>query len=224
MKLLIKTIACAFLKTRCLCCSRVMKAKDSQTIYAKFGLCQSCYKKMPFIYQHFNLIGIPGLAIYEYSGLIKESLLALKVNGDCEIAKIFFGPIAGFLRLKYTGYTILPVPSIRSQDRLRTFNHVYEIAKILRLPIEKAFVKTQSWKQSGKSQTKRTYIRKVLKLTKELDPTKKYLIVDDIMTTGETLKACINLIKPPHRRTLKILVVAIHKNRKKSRKTLADFN
>lgn len=210
MKLWTKTIASITKDNRCLYCGRVIDLRRTDSIYAKFGLCQFCYQKLPFVYKKLKIEKYFGLGIYRYDGVVKEALLDLKVNGDIELSKTFLGPIRDYLKTKYLGCTLIPIPSIEKQNKKRGFNHVVEIAKVLDLPIQNCLIKDGYWKQSSKKQSNRTGVRNVLKINTQLDTRKRYLLIDDIMTTGETIKACIKLLEKQGCKRIEFLVIAVH--------------
>ena len=165
---------------------------------------------MPFIYQRFKIEDVRCLAIYRYDGLIKDSLLALKVHGDIAIAKIFLGPIKNYLKSEYQGYQIVPTPSLASHDKKRGFNHVQEIFKVLDMPIKPLISKTKNWKQSDQHFDKRSNVRNILKINGPVDPKQKILLVDDILTTGETLRASIKLLRKEGVKEIRVLAISKH--------------
>lgn len=105
-------------------------------------------------------------------------------------------------------FTIVPVPSSSEADEKRGFNHVFEIAKLFSLPIENCLFKTENVKQSDRNSLERTKISNSISI-KETSSLKgkKVLILDDIYTTGSTIKACINLVKTKSPKKIKVLVV-----------------
>ena len=193
------------LNKRCLICGEKLTTK---TIYAKTHICRYCYRKLPFSYRRFQILDVSGLAIYNYQGIIKDSLLSLKANGDSEIAKLFLEPIKEYLKSEYFGYTLLPIPSTKTSNKNRGFNHVIEIYKSLDLPIDDVLIKKKEWKQSDQRFKNRFQVRNILTLNGEVSQKKKYLLVDDIVTTGETLKAAIQLLAKNGVHKVKILVIA----------------
>lgn len=203
-KSLIKITAITTTK-HCLICGRLIRP---QTIYANYQVCVSCYRKLPFIYQRSKIDDVKCLAIYEYSGLIKEMLLSLKVRGDIELAKAFLGPIKNYLLNEYQGYQIIPIPSRIKQDQKRGFNHVVEIFKVLGLPIRDVLIKNKDWKQSDQHFKDRSKIRNILGLKETLKASSRVLLVDDIMTTGETMRAAIKLLQSLGIKNIRMLVVA----------------
>ena len=127
---------------------------------------------------------------------------------------IFLNLFIKELKICFKGYKIIPVPSYKNDDELRGFNHVIEVFKQLGLDILSIVEKTEHFKQAEKSAKERQSINKYLQLnsTKSLKKD-RVLIVDDIYTTGATMKAVINLVEKLHPKEIKVLVLAKTKNK-----------
>ena len=122
---------------------------------------------------------------------------------------IFLNLFIRELKFIYHGYKIIPVPSYKEDDKRRGFNHVIEVFKMLGLKILPIVEKTEHFKQAEHGAKKRKEIRKYLKLNSQDLLTKdKVLIVDDIYTTGSTIKTTINLIEKLNPKEIKVLVLA----------------
>lgn len=172
-------------------------------------LCQDCFHTFNPIFKNFKVDKIPSLALYAYGGIIQEKIFLLKGGGDLALAPIFLEYFLPFLKVYYHGYLIVPAPSHVLDDEARGFNHVQAIFKSLNLPILKLIHKTQNIKQAGRHKEERELISETLEISdgKQLKG-KKILLVDDVLTTGATLRACLNLLKKHHPKMIKILVIA----------------
>lgn len=181
-------------------------------------ICYDCYRKFNPKFYSFKVNGINALAIYEYDNEIKEILFLLKGCRDIEISEVFFTYFLNELRIKYKGYVIVPAPSYVEDDKERTFNHVEEIFKPLKLPMLNLLIKTKRIKQANLKKEQRAEIKKYIEI-KDCDLSgKKILLVDDVYTTGSTIKACLELIQSKKPKKVKILVMARrvinHQNKK----------
>ena len=112
-----------------------------------------------------------------------------------------------WIKRKYRGCKIILAPSNNELEDKRGFNHLEGIFKCLNFPIIKCFKKDKMWKQSDKSKEERKQIQNVIKIDKAaLLDVKKVLIVDDVLTSGSTIKTMISQI--PSNIVKKVLVLS----------------
>lgn len=172
-------------------------------------LCNSCLRKFDPKFIEFRVGRYKGLSVYEYDETIKAYLYQFKGCFDFELAKVFLERYYLELSMKYSGFNIVPVPSFYEDNEIRGFNHVEEIFKPLKLPILKILKKTSHFKQAEHSGNTRNEISQHLVLTNNLSLRgKKILLVDDVYTTGSTIKACIELLKELKPKRIEILVMS----------------
>jgi predicted amidophosphoribosyltransferase len=111
--------------------------------------------------------------------------------------------------MRFLDYKIIPVPSYIEDDNKRGFNHVVEAFKNLGLDVLPIIEKTAHHKQADKTAEERKQINKYLRLKIKTDLSKtKVLLVDDIYTTGATVRSVINLIEKLNPKEIKVLVLA----------------
>ena len=171
--------------------------------------CRHCLREMKAHFTTFKVAGYSALSIYRYDDKIQSLLYQLKGCYDIEIADVFLLRYKRELSLYFHSYTMVPIPSFESDDKLREFNHVEEIFKSLNLPMKKIFRKTKKVKQADLTADKRKLINKYIELIDNFDLSKtKVLLVDDVYTTGSTIKACISLIQKLHPKNIKVLVMS----------------
>lgn len=87
-----------------------------------------------------------------------------------------------------------------------------EAFKVLNLPMLNILYKSEQYKQSDHKARDRHLISKYLKVS-DLGKVnnKKILLVDDVVTTGSTMKAAIELIKDGKPKCIKILTLVMVK-------------
>lgn len=152
---------------------------------------------------------VPCLAIYFYNETIRTLLYQFKGCGDYELKDIFFAYPKIDLRLRFRGFTIIPVPSSASHDEKRGFNQVKAMCQCLKLPMLDCLEKTIDAKQSDLSAKERRTIGKYLAYHGPASLSdKKILLVDDVFTTGSTARGCLKLISMHKPRKLAFLVMA----------------
>ena len=176
---------------------------------AKCVLCARCSEKLDPKFETFSIDGVKGVAVYDYDDLVQQLIFQLKHNNDYEIGEIFLSRFRVLLRVLYAGYVLVPAPSYADSDAHRGFNHVEAIFSVIGLPLIRVFAKTTDQKQKELSARERQEISKVIKLGKadELKG-KKVLIVDDIKTTGSTIRAMVKLLQGVKLKKLKIMVLS----------------
>lgn len=136
--------------------------------------------------------------IYQYKGC-----------GDYELKEIFINPFLEELILRYKGYKIVSIPSHAEHIEKRGFDHVKEMFSSLRIEFIDCLFKKEKYKQSDYNLEERSEAKNLIGIKNgEALKNKKILIVDDICTTGSTLRSAIKLVSLYEPKDIKILVVA----------------
>ena len=131
--------------------------------------------------------------LYFYDDYFRDVLYRYKGCYDYVLKDIFLSYKLTSLKRKYKGYSIVLAPSNKSDEIKRSFNHLEGIFSCLKLPIIKCFKKVKKWKQSDKKFIERRDVQKVIKIDKTcLKGVKRVLIVDDVLTSGSTIKTLIS--------------------------------
>ena len=156
----------------------------------------------------FMIDDISGYYIYDYDEEVQKNLYQFKGCFDYELAGVFLDYFRVYLFLKYFGYVLVPAPSAADADKERGFNHVVEIFKTLHLKMNCCIHKTTNTKQSDLSAEERKKIKDNLIIDDVSFYKKKVLIVDDVYTTGSTVKAMIDLVKSKNPKKIKVLVMS----------------
>lgn len=166
----------------------------------------------------FKVDGYSAVAIYEYNATIKKLVYQYKGCYDYVLNQAFLNMYANELRIRYSDYVVAPVPSFKKDDEIRGFNHVVEIFKNIGLTMLDILTKTEKHKQATSTVNERREVYKVLELKEHIDlRKKKVLIVDDIYTTGSTMKSAINLIEKLNPKKISVLVMAKTKPKQKNK-------
>ena len=192
-----------------ICFEPILDVSFYSLINRKNILCETCFSSFNAKFIHFNIDSIKGLSIYEYDSTIKDLIFKFKGCYDIELKEVFLSRYLLYLKLLFKGYNIVPIPSYFIDDERRGFNHVIEIFSGLNLPMLKIIVKTKNHKQAKSKRKERLSSKKNFEIIDgKLVTGKKILIVDDVYTTGSSVRAVIDLIKPYNPRKISVLVVA----------------
>ena len=177
-------------------------------VHPETCICRTCFKDIVGRFIPFRVSGYKALAVYHYDEKIQSLIYQLKGCFDIEIVDVFLSRYKDELNLMFHNYVMIPVPSYYKDDLKREFNHVVEIFKTLKLPMLKILRKTKGVKQANSTSKQRKDISKYLTIKNSDLSGKKVLIVDDVYTTGSTMKAAIKLVEKLHPKTIKVLVIS----------------
>lgn len=127
--------------------------------------------------------------LYRYNDAMKDYLHRYKFMHDVVLAKVFRDKI--HQALTKTKATIIPIPMHPEKLKERTFSHVDELLKAANIPYEHFLEKITTETQGSKSRQQRINSPQIFKLkesNQDLVKDKELLVVDDIYTTGTTIK------------------------------------
>ena len=209
----------------CKICFKTIKIDDFCRLFGKnVCICATCQELLEPRFIDFKVDSYKALAIYEYTDYIKNLIYLYKGCFDYEMREVFLNLYYKELRIRYSDYTVIPIPSFKEDDDIRGFNHVNEAFSFLGIKMTPILIKTAHHKQAEKSANKRKEINKFLALSEKLNLTnKKVLLVDDIYTTGSTMRGAINLIEKLHPKEIRILVLAKTKDKSKNKSNTNFF-
>lgn len=181
--------------------------------FSRFGgfspLCSACLADLNPHFRVKHQFGVNIYYLYEYNETFRNSLFLLKGCGDFEIRHIFLDRVSNILKIMFRRHILVPAPSFHQRDATRGFNHVVSIFERLDLPFERCLVKTEDRKQADLGPAERSKIGDVLTIENGQKLVgKRILLVDDVFTTGSTIKACLELIRQFNPKRVDVLVLA----------------
>lgn len=186
----------------------------------KYLLCEDCLDKLVFVDGHRDIDGTDCYFPLLYQGLTKKLIYDYKL-GRKEVVRYFLADIVSdkIKQKNLQDYTLLKVPSTKSKINKRGFDHIHEIAKevakILGMEyLPDAIVKVKETKiQHNLSQLQRIEnLKGAFALNADLSD-KKILVLDDIVTTKNTLREMKNTLNGNYT-DLKFVAVSSKSNEK----------
>ncbi len=210
IKLIVTTILDIIFPQYCVNCSK------KNTL-----LCPSCFNKLEFVNFEFDhlqdLTNIDTLeTICQYNQVSKKLVTNLKYKSIISIAKIIAHIIYRSSNLPPTDYYI-PIPISKQKNKKRGFNQAEEIAKELskltNTKYSNLLNKTKPTKAQASMKTKKARTTNLKnsfsinhQLLKHVDINSSFTLVDDVITTGSTIKECSNILKKHHLKHINAIV------------------
>lgn len=191
---------------RCLFCDRQIDKYDLRSLFLERDeLCISCRSQLKVRHRYLDLGAFRVECFYEYEGIFRSLLLQYKECGDEALKKVFLYGLKDHLNIRYFGYKMMLVPSSKRKLESRGFDHLAGIFEGLRLERAGGLKMVEELSQEGKSFFERAKMAD--NYVYEGEKLDKVLIVDDVVTTGSTLRGVYRSIFE-HAKIVKVLSLA----------------
>lgn len=197
---------------QCKICSRPFSKLDPK--FRKQDLCTDCYnwEQSP----EWQGLLTQNISIFHYSDFLKDLLAQYKFRGDHELVKIFTEPIQTKFKQTFDQKNppvIIPVPLSSERQYERGFNQSQSLANLIgHQPQGEILERTHTEKQSKKRRSERLATDSPFHLKPDTNPAqyknKNLLIIDDIYTTGTTLRQIAKVLQPLSPNSIKSLTLA----------------
>ena len=183
-------------RMRCLMCEKRKEESDHffDYFYEKDPLCYECRKKWIRCKKKRKMDTHLIHSSWIYNEAYAECLIQYKECFDEALQDVFLFPVKNTLKRKYWNRTVILLPSSNEKIEKRGFHHLEKMYSSLGLPMINPFIKKENVDQKGKGSKGREEIQNVILLKENISFPKRVLIVDDVMTTGCTLRACLRWI------------------------------
>lgn len=178
-----------------------------------YRLCVNCQSKIRFYKNHTASLHGSGLAgtnntvqsqksvmriLAEYEGVIRECVHALKYGNNHGIGEMFAVWLAEMVQEEgWETDLVVPVPLSQQRLKERGYNQSARIAKPLSLHLQKAYSPfaiarvRETRSQVGLSvEERRLNVAGAFSAVPAIVRDKRVLLVDDVITTGSTMRAC----------------------------------
>lgn len=181
------------------------------------GLCGRCQQDLrPRVEAHSPLSPVPEphlVTLGPYRGPARRAVRALKFGGARDLATVLGGALASGVPTDWRIGAVVPVPLHPSRERQRGYNQAELLARALahalQVPCVPALTRTRATRQQSKrhgadrAAIAGAFVADARRLTGE-----PILLVDDVMTTGSTLRACQDALRAAGQRAVYAVVVA----------------
>lgn len=197
---------------RCLICNRDRSRHQDfyHWIHSDTLLCGDCQLQLNPVETVRMLDDMKVHILYEYNGFLENLLFQYKEGQDVALRQMFFWDYRHQIRKQFKGRTILLMPSSEAKNRERGFHALKEMSAVIHLPTLQPFRKRSDHKQSLLSYEQRQHISKFMDWQLDAEFSKrKVLLVDDVVTTGATLRAAYKLL-PQSIKKAEALVCCAH--------------
>ena len=147
-------------------------------------------------------------SLFLYNEFLKEVIAKYKFRGDYILAKVFTADIKEALT-KMRPDLLVPIPL--SEERLyeRGFNQAVALLKESGFSPAEILTRIHSEKQSKKSRSDRIHLPQVFKVAADYNlQGKKVVLIDDIYTTGSTLRHAAKQLKAAGAASIQSLTLA----------------
>lgn len=172
------------------------------------GICSECYKSMA-------LCKDDELCIGYYKGTLKELILMFKCKGNFEAGEVLSNLITDKLNNIDSEYLLTYIPVSNENLKIRGFNQCEYIAKRLSESCSLKVVNTlkrvkcvKTQKTLSKEEREKNLYMAFDVIDKSLVKGRKFILIDDVITTGATLREGIRALKENGALDIKILTLA----------------
>ncbi|MBQ6511010.1 ComF family protein [Candidatus Saccharibacteria bacterium] len=155
-----------------------------------------------------------------HDGIIGKLVKEYKYNSVRALADVLAEFLDGALPVFSEEIVLVPLPTITSHIRQRGFDHIgvltRKLAKRRGWKMEKCLVRNKNSVQVGASgDERRKQAKKAYRLNKKVDSDKYYLLLDDVWTTGASMREAATIMKKGGAEKIMGVVLAVNRGKDK---------
>ncbi|OOM79271.1 DNA utilization protein GntX [Clostridium puniceum] len=179
-----------------------------------FGICNTCKKNIRLIGEAYQEEII---SYGYYGGVLKELILKFKYKDNFTAGDILAEILEEYIikNFNYKEYIITYIPLSKKSEKIRGFNQckyiAEKISRDLSIEVFEVLIKTKETKEQKKLKKDERFenIKDAFEIKKGLKiKNPKIILIDDVTTTGATLKEAYKLLKKFNFNDIKLLTLA----------------
>lgn len=201
--------------TFCKICFEDIYHKVSLLSYFSYKdvICEGCRSKMQEINKWKQIDTLNVYCIYAYDTYMENLMFQFKEGRDIALKDVFLYTQKKKIEKMFKDYTIIFMPSSKEHTKIRGFIPLEEMFLNINLNKENILEKKGMYKQSVLSYAQRKQVKNCIKMKKGCKKHRgKVLLVDDVMTSGETLLSAYALLKDDCEEIKALIVCDNHKD------------
>lgn len=181
----------------------------------KYFLCENCLRKLDFVDNEFKILGYDTKVLYFYNNFIAHLIADYKFNRNTSLYKVFGSMFYDYLvekSLLNFDY-LLTIPSSKTVLTKRGFDHVRLMCdffiKDTRLKYLNSFKKIKNTKAQHilSREDRELNLKNSFFIDEDLNG-KSILVIDDIITSSNTMKEVIKTIEKNNPKKIEIVALA----------------
>lgn len=149
-------------------------------------------------------------SLYTYSAFLQEVIAKYKYRGDAALAELFHASLKRVYTNEFHHYLLVPIPLSTEREYERGFNQAQLLAQGIGPTVPALAIQTNEAKQSKKTRGERMLTERPFvfnEVVKNQIKNADILIIDDIYTTGATVRAAAKLLKEQGAQTVSSLTL-----------------
>lgn len=164
------------------------------------SLCYKCRKSLKAKVNISTFNNVKLITFYKYSNT-GTLLIRYKDYLDKLLGPIFMAPYTFWINNRFKGYEIVLVPSSLSMKKRRGFNHLQLMLTKVDLNVIDCLIKTDTVQRFS---TTRNVVFQLRDSHQKFD---KVIIFDDVITSGNSLQAALDIILPKAKEVIIMCVI-----------------
>ncbi|MDO4940411.1 MAG: hypothetical protein Q4E33_01805 [Erysipelotrichaceae bacterium] len=196
---------------RCLFCDKeITKYSIKSILLYEDELCPECRRLLKVNRRTVSVDKLKVETFFDYDGIYRSLLIQYKECYDEALKNVFIYDLKEYIAFKYLGYKILYVPSSNKKIKERGYNHLELMFESLNFKKVEGLRIKEDLIQEGKNAKERKQM--INNYIYEGSRQNKVLIVDDVLTTGSSIRGVYETIFP-YANKIKCLVLASKRKR-----------